>query len=106
MWTILCLPFLKVGGAVECIVPGSGRSKRSHSCMKCWSSRSFIGVLKSPITKISWLSAILFWISVVRSVKNCLRGLGASSPVARRALHCCCAAVVGPADIADFWHTL
>ena len=40
MWSILCLPFLNVGGAVECWELGSCRSNRSHSYIKSCSSES------------------------------------------------------------------
>ena len=101
MWSIFCLPPLNVGGAVECIVLGSCRSKRLQSFIKSCISRSAIGVLKSPITKISKWSAIFVCISVLRSVRNCFLGFGISTPRERRILHCWAADVVGPADIAD-----
>ena len=106
MWSILCLPVLKVGGAVECIVLGSWRSKRLQSCMKSCISLSAVGVLKSPMTNISKCKASFVWISVFRSVINCFLGFGFSIPLARSILHCWAADVVGPADIADVWHTL
>ena len=106
MWSILCLPVLNVGGAVECIVLGSCRSNRLQSFMKSCSSRSAIAVLKSPIMKISKSSASFVCSSVFRSVRNCFLGFGFSIPLDRKIRHCWAADVVGPADIADVWHTL
>ena len=102
MWSILCLPVLNVGGAVVCVVLGSWRSNRLQSFIKSCISRSAIGVLKSPITKISKSRAILSCISALRSVINCFRGFGSSIPRDRSILHCCAADVAGPAEIAEF----
>ena len=101
MWSILCLPVLNVGGAVVCVVLGSWRSNRLQSFIKSCISRSAIGVLKSPITKISKSLAIFSCISAFRSIRNCFRGFGSSIPLDRSILHCCAADVVGPAEIAE-----
>ena len=86
---------------MECIVLGSWRSKRLQSFIKSCISRSAIGVLKSPMTKISKSSVIFVCISFLRSVINCFLGFGSSIPRARNILHCWAADVVGPEDIAD-----
>ena len=74
--------------------------------MKSCISRSAIGVLKSPITKISKFSAMFVCISALRSIMNCFLGFGFSVPLDRIIRHCWAADVVGPAEIADVWHTL
>ena len=77
----------------------------SASCDMPWFFPAVIGSFASSISMMSWS----FWscfISRFKSVMNCFRGSGCSSPWIRATAHCCAYAVLWPAWSMEFCVTL